>query len=102
MLPDKTGDRSIKDELLDMDDLAWQLAGYLKEYYPEGLKERYKLNDEDLAQPEAALIETIGAKRGFKISGGEVDFSRTARMIIDELRSGKIGRVSLERPENQE
>ena len=90
---------SIKDELLDMDDLAYQLIGFLKQEYKEGLCERYKLTEEEAAQEAVPLIETIGAKRGFRISGGEIDFSRTAHMLVDEFRSGKIGRVSLERPE---
>ena len=90
---------SIKDELLDMDELAYQLIRFLKEEYPDLLRERYKLDDEDLALEAVPLIERIGQGRGFLMSGGVTDFSRTARMLIEEFRSGKIGRISLERPE---
>ena len=90
---------SIKDELLDMDELAYQLIRFLKEEYPDLLRERYKLDDDDLALEAVPLIERIGQGRGFLMSGGVTDFSRTARMLIEEFRSGKIGRITLERPE---
>ena len=93
---------SIKDELLDMDELAFQLIRYLMVEYPELLKERYKLSDEDLKLEAVPLIERIGQGRGFLISGGMIDFSRTARMLIEEFRSGKIGRISLERPTEED
>ena len=89
---------SIKDELLDMDDLAFELVKYLQKAYPEGLLERYKLDGEDLALPAVELVEAIGRKRGFLVSGGEIDFTRTSRMLLDEFRSGKMGRISLEQP----
>ncbi len=93
---------SIKDELLDMDELAFQLIRYLKVEYPELLKERYKLDDEEVALEAVPLIERIGQGRGFLVSGGMIDFSRTARMLIEEFRSGKIGRISLERPAEED
>ena len=93
---------SIKDELLDMDELAYQLIRFLKEQYPALLKERYKLDEEDLQMEAVPLIERIGKGRGFLMSGGITDFSRTARMLIEEFRSGKIGRISLEYPLQEE
>ena len=93
---------SIKDELLDMDELAFQLIRYLMVEYPELLKERYKLSDEDLKLEAVPLIERIGQGRGFLVSGGMIDFSRTTRMLIEEFRSGKIGRISLERPTEED
>ena len=90
---------SIKDELLDMDELAYKLIIYLKAQYQELLCERYKLMEEDLALEPVPLIERIGQGRGFLMSGGVTDFSRTARMLLEEFRSGKIGRISLETPE---
>lgn len=93
---------SIKDELLDMDEMAFQLLPYLVRLNPKGLMERFKITEEDLDCTTVELIETIGAKRGFKISKGEIDYSRTSRMLIDEFRSGKLGRVTLELPEDLE
>ncbi len=89
---------SIKDELLDMDDLACRLIPYLIHDPKQGLRRRFSLSEEELAQPPAALIETIGQKRGCKMQGGAVDFTRTARMLIGEFRSGKLGRITLEYP----
>lgn len=93
---------SIKDDLLDMDEMAFRLMPYLVRMNGEQLKNRYGLTEEELSQETVALIETIGGKRGHKIAGGEVDFSRTARMLIDEFRSGKLGRITLELPDTVE
>ncbi len=88
---------SIKDEILDVEELAFYLLGFLKENYPESLKDRYKVEFyEDTDTYE--LMEEIGKKRGFVVRGGEIDLFRTANTILDELRSLKLGKISLERP----
>ncbi len=88
---------SIKDEILDVEELAFYLLGFLKENYPESLKDRYKVDFyEDTDTYE--LMEEIGKKRGFVVRGGEIDLFRTANTILDELRSLKLGKISLERP----
>lgn len=91
---------AIKDQILDTETLAAALAGRLRHMYPEELAARYKLGDigqyDDLSDYD--LLLTIGKKRGFLISGGEVDSERTALMLLDEYRGAKIGRLSLERP----
>ncbi len=88
---------SIKDEILDVEELAFYLLGFLKENYPESLKERYKVDFSSDADTYE-LMEEIGKKRGFVIRGGEVDLFRTANTILDEFRSLKLGKISLERP----
>ena len=87
---------AIKDAILDLESLAAILAGKLNRLYPELLHARYKLTNipEDIANFD--LLCTIGKKRGFLISGGEIDTERTANMLIDEFRSGKIGRITLD------
>ncbi len=87
---------AIKDTALDYDDVAIFAARHLLTAYPTELRARFKL-DELPAEP-ITLIETIGKKRGCLISGGEVDFNRASELLLREMRSGKLGRISLEQP----
>ncbi len=91
---------AIRDEILDSERMAVILCGKLRKKYPELLSTRYKLGDmsqyDELADYE--LFEIIGRKRGFLISGGEINTERTAVMLLDEFRGGKIGRITLEEP----
>lgn len=90
---------AIKDDILDTELLAMRLADLLNREYHSLLCERYRLTDEETAGIEPYdLLSLIGAKRGMKISGGEVDTERAATMLLDEFRSGKIGRMTLEMP----
>lgn len=90
---------AVKDDILDIETLAARLADVLNHEAHKQLCERYKLTDEETLEIEPfALLELIGAKRGMKISGGEVNTERAAAMILDEFRGGKIGRITLERP----
>ena len=85
---------------MDVEMLAIALAGRLRERYPALLTTRYKLKPEDLADTtDFELAERIGRRRGFLISGGEVDFLRTSNMLLDEFRGGKLGRITIEVPE---
>lgn len=84
---------AIKDDVTDVEALAAELGSYLAENYPERLKERYKL--ESL---EGNLVELIAKKRGMMMSGGIPDTERAAITLLDEYRSGKIGRITLENP----
>jgi len=84
---------AIKDDVMDVEALAEELGTYLKEYYPERLKERYKLDNLD-----GYITELIARKRGMMISGGEPDTERAAITLLDEYRSGKIGKITLEQP----
>lgn len=87
---------AIKDSILDLESLAAVLCSRLSKSYPSLLCARYKLESipEDL-QPYQ-IVELIGKKRGFLVSGGEINTERTANMLLDEFRSGKIGRITLD------
>lgn len=92
----------IKDEILDIEDLAYELLGYLKQSYIDSLLKTYNLNDSDSELNKYELFESIGRKRGCVISGGEVDTFRTANIIISDFRSAKLGRITLEEPKRNE
>ncbi len=88
---------AIKDDILDTETLAANLCDKLKRMYPKLLCARYKLDGEKLGElNNFALLEEIGRKRGFLVSGGEVSLERTSDILLDEFRGGKIGRISLE------
>ena len=89
---------SIKDDILDIEELAMGLLSQVREIYPEKLVARYKLTEEELALEPWPLLEAIGRRRGMLISGGEVNTERAAIMLVDEFRASKWGRISLERP----
>ena len=90
---------AIRDKILDTEEIAMLLAGRLASVAPRELCERYKLDPEDCESLDCYdLFRLIGRKRGFLISGGEIDHDRTAAMLLEEFRSGKIGRITLELP----
>lgn len=90
---------SVKDEILDEEYLAMTLVSRLCTLYPSLLKSRYKLSDEALSEErtDEEIVLSIGKSRGFVVSGGEIDFQRTAKTLLTEFRAGKIGRITLER-----
>ena len=92
---------AIKDDILDVESIAMILCGRLREHYPRELCARYKLSELPSADEmdNYDLLTLIGKKRGFCISGGEIDTERTANMLLDEFRAGKIGRISLDIPD---
>lgn len=90
---------SVKDEILDSETLAVRLLEVMKSDYPERLAERYKISDFENKEPWEVL-DMIGKKRGMMIKGGEIDTERASVMLLDEYRGGKLGRISLERPDN--
>lgn len=90
---------AVKDDILDIELLAMRLAELLNREYHTLLCERYKLTDEETENIEPyELLSLIGAKRGMRVSGGEVNTERAATMLLDEFRGGKIGRITLEMP----
>ena len=89
---------SIKDDILDIEELAMGLLSQVREIYPQRLLERYKLKPEDLELDPWELLEAIGRRRGMLVSGGEVNTERAAIMVVDEFRASKWGRISLEQP----
>jgi len=90
---------AIKDDVLDIESIACMLCRRLRTSYPELLCERYKLDALPSSEEmdDYDLLCLIGKKRGFLISGGEVNTERTANMLIDEFRAAKIGRISLDK-----
>lgn len=89
---------AIKDDVVEVETLAVALCHKLRHRYPALLAERYKMDvttvTGDLTDYE--LFETIGKKRGFLVSGGEINTERTANMLLDEFRAAKIGRITLD------
>ena len=92
---------AIKDDIMDVEELGCGLMELLARRYPQALAERYRLAPEP-ESPGWELLEAAGRKRGFLISGGEVDLERMARILLDEFRSGRLGRFTLETPEEME
>ena len=88
----------IKDEIMDIEELAFYLVGYLRNFYPQLLNERFKLTEETDSLDDFELLELIGKKRGCIVSGGNVDTLRTSNLILDEFRAAKIGKITLELP----
>ena len=86
---------SIKDDILGVQDLGYELIRVLGERYPELLMERYRL-DEISDQP-IENMDNIALKRGFIMSGRRIDYERTGRTVLDEFRGSKIGKITLER-----
>lgn len=92
---------AVKDEVLDTEELGGHLMALLRDRYPAALTERYRI------EPKAEdsgydLLEKAARKRGFLISGGETDTERMAKILLDEFRGGKLGRFTLEWPEELE
>ena len=92
---------AIKDEIMNTELLAYSLCDYLRDNYSDEVCARYKLDTVDGLEGYEVL-EKIGKKRGFVISGGEIDMERAANMVLDELRGAKIGHITLEIPKDIE
>lgn len=118
---------SIKDEIYDIADLALEFIRLMMEEHPEALEARYGINinvgpgsadgdsddsEDDIygadpgysmmeegADPALAVMENIAVKRGFILPGKRIDYERCAKVLLDEFREGKLGRITLERPE---
>lgn len=86
---------SIRDEILDVADLALELISILQENYAELLVERYKL--ESVGGTPLETMERIAEKRGFILPGKRIDYERTGRTVLDEFRAGIIGKITLEK-----
>ena len=94
---------TIKDELLDKTEIAYNLLKYLEKNNKKELFERYKLTDQEINSiiseddDTIKLMNLIAKKRGAIISGGEIDYERTSAIILNDFRTGKIGRITLEK-----
>ncbi len=89
---------AIKDAILDTETLAVTLCNRLRKLYPALLCERYKIESPEAIEnlTDLELFELIGRKRGMLVRGGEISYERTASMLIDELKAGKIGKITLD------
>lgn len=88
---------SVKDEVTDLESLSCRLLDVLSKTHPEMIEQRYKIDGFENMQGWE-ILELIGKKRGFLIKGGEINYERTAAIVCDEFRGGKLGRISLELP----
>ncbi|MGF9916428.1 ribosome biogenesis GTPase YlqF [Paenibacillus ehimensis] len=95
---------AIKEEILQVEEIALFAMRYLTQHYAQAVKERFGVEEipQDPADTDAivALMEAVGRKRGALMSGGRVDLEKASLAILRELRAGKLGRISLEAPED--
>lgn len=98
---------AVKDNIMDMEYLACRFLEFMNKSYPELLTQRYDIETADIPENEDELagcaqgyeiLERIGRRRGFLVSGGEINTERAAITVMDEFRSGRLGRLSLEKP----
>ncbi len=90
---------AVKDQILDIELLAVRLLDFLKELKPVDFISRFKLEETDLDNIDSyKLLKIIARKRGMLVSGGEVNTERAAIMLLDEFRSAKLGRITVEIP----
>ena len=90
---------SINDNILDINDIAFELLKYLQKYYCSLLSDRYKLENVDIT-PEADtlnILDGIAIDRKCLKKGGEPDYLRASKLILDDLRSGRLGRITFDR-----
>ncbi len=85
---------AIRDEILNVEELCLKFIEFIKESYPKNLEERYKIDSDKSA---LEIYEEIGIKRGAIIRKGEVDYTRCANLIFNDFRSGKLGRITIEK-----
>lgn len=93
---------AVKDQILDIELLAVRLLDFIKELKPADFITRFKLENEDIENIDSyLLLKMIGKKRGMLVSGGEIDTERAAIMLLDEFRSAKLGRITVEMPQGR-
>ena len=92
---------AVKEGVIDIEELACRLMELLHKFYPQTLLERYKVEAPE-GTPGWELIEMAGRKRGYLVSGGEVNTERMSKVLLDEFRGGKLGKFTLEMPEVEE
>ena len=88
---------ALKDTAINHVEIAYFAVDYLLKHYPQRLIERYGI--EELPDNELAFLELMGARRGCLRAGGQVDLDKVSSLLLNELRSGKLGQVSFETPE---
>ena len=91
---------AVKEGVIDMEELACRLLELLLAFYPDTLKDRYKL-EAPAGTPGYELLEMAGKNRGYLLSRGEIHTERMAKVLLDEFRSGKLGKFTLEQPKEE-
>ena len=86
---------SVKDQVVDIETLAVRFLRVMRDFYPERLTERYKIENFEELEPYE-ILELIGKKRGMIMRGGVVDTERASVMLLDEYRGGKLGKITLD------
>jgi ribosome biogenesis GTPase A len=89
---------AIKDEIIDFQEVALFVVAYLRMHYAQPFKARYQL--EELPESKLAILDEIGRKRGSIVGGGHIDYDKVSELILREMRGGKIGNITLERPDD--
>ncbi len=90
---------SIRDEILNQDEMALELICYLKEHYPGILSDRYDVEE---SEDKVKILESIAINRNCKLKGDELDYTKASKILLEEFRNGKLGKISLEIPEVEE
>ena len=89
---------AVNDDILDLTTLATELIDCLLLRHSQNIKDRYKIAFDTIEEPHK-ILEKIAIERGFKQKGGEPDIDRAAKILLDEYRGGKLGKITLELPE---
>ncbi|MCM3409067.1 ribosome biogenesis GTPase YlqF [Metabacillus litoralis] len=87
---------AIKDAILNLQEVTVFALNFLKEHYPKRLLERYNLNE--IPEEVVPIFDEIGKKRGCMVSGGYIDYDKTSELILREIRTDKLGKLSFETP----
>ncbi|MGI6109741.1 MAG: ribosome biogenesis GTPase YlqF [Eubacteriaceae bacterium] len=90
---------SIKDTLLEKENIAGDLMNFLIQNYPENLEEQYGITV-DPDQPAWMAFDAVAEKRGLLVKGGEYDYRRTSELLLNDFKNGRIGRITIDRPED--
>jgi len=90
---------AVKEDVIDLEELACRLMELLNKRYPQSLSERYGI-DLPSDTPGYMLLEAAGKKRGYLLARGEINTERMAKVLVDEYRSGKLGKLTFEMPED--
>ena len=86
---------SIRDEILNQDEMAIELIEYLKHHYPGILEKRYQVDE---SEDRVKILNAIAENRNCRMKGNELDYEKAAKILLEEFRNGKLGRISLEVP----
>jgi len=93
---------SIKDDIINTTELGVEIIGFLAKEYPEALPKRYGIDgfaaESDVVMSAVELLRKIAEKKNCRKQGNELDLDRMAMMVVDDFRSGRLGKISVERP----